>query len=249
MKKKDTEVKSSYSLRELVVEITGVSPLMDSFNAEYKAVQRIVQVMKMITGNKEKLTVQHDEKAAFVAITKKLYEMILKEESNEYQELFNRMKINEQLSEQELTMLIEWFKEALELSNSEIHKLALEKVTVDEKFYSLRDEVEKLIINDVHQITKIMDTSRREMRIKEYLTILKKEIRLENWRNEVKNELANDFIMRKMIEVSKDSKFDVKEVLEGKDPVLLQEVMSEIINRDIKRLINKGDNNKETDSK
>jgi hypothetical protein len=53
-KRKNNQPKKSYSLRSLVEEITGVEEGKDNFNAEYKAVQRIVQAMKKITGNQEK---------------------------------------------------------------------------------------------------------------------------------------------------------------------------------------------------
>lgn len=69
---KNKKIKPSYSLRELIPEIAGIPELKGAhFDAEYKAVQRIVKVMKNITGNKEvRKRIPHEEKKSFIIITK-----------------------------------------------------------------------------------------------------------------------------------------------------------------------------------
>jgi hypothetical protein len=249
-KRKNTQPKKSYSLRSLVGEITGVEENDYSFEAAYKAVQRIVQVMKKITGNQEKRqSIPHEEKAGFVLITRKLYNMIKNDPTNKGQELFSRIRQEKPLTEEELVKLIDWFKEALEANtDSELHRWVLERVKAEERFFSWMDEVKERMLRDFALLEKIESISQREQRMKEYLSILKDGTALQEWRSQVNTDYQHELFKKKMIVVAREKGFNVQEVLEGKNLELLEEVTSEIIQRDVEYYLKHSHQTMETDS-
>ncbi|WP_310356594.1 hypothetical protein [Neobacillus drentensis] len=138
---KNKKIKPSYSLRELIPEIAGIQELKDAhFDAEYnKAVQRIVKVMKSITGNDEvRQRIPHEEKESFIIITRNLYNMIKNDQTGEGQDLFARMAADEVLTAKEYEKLIGFFKKGFK-ANPELplNKLLIERSNGDDRFYQL----------------------------------------------------------------------------------------------------------------
>ncbi|MEQ2465135.1 hypothetical protein [Niallia hominis] len=247
-KSKNKKTKSTYSLRKLIPEITGIPNLKDAlFDAEYKAVQRIVKVMKNITGNNEvRQRIPHEEKDSFIIITRNLYNMIKNDQSGEGQELFARMAAEELLTGKEYEKLIGFFKEGFK-ANPELplNKLLIERVNSDDSFYQLQDGIEQLVQRDINLLVDLDSHSVREQRIKEYLSFLKDSSEMNAWRNSVESDLKAELFKKKIIAIAMEKGLDVKKVLEGKDHDLLEEVTGEIIKRDIEAYLRNMD---ETDS-
>ncbi len=232
---KKEKTKQSYSLRELVPKITGVKKDDYNFDAEYKAVQRIVQVMRNITGNIESnKRIPQDEKDSFVIITRNLYNLVKNEQSGQGQELFARMAAGETLTAKEYELLIKLFKEGFE-ANPELplHKLLLERVNSENRFYQLQDEIEQLVQQDINLLIDLELFSIREQRATEYLSLLRDSSHMNTWRANVHTDLRGEIFKKKMIAIANEKGLDVQKVLEGKDHNLLEEVISEMIRRDV----------------
>jgi len=245
---KDKKIKLSYSLRELIPEITGIPKLKDAhFDAEYKAVQRIVKVMKNITGNNEvRQRIPHEEKKSFIIITRNLYNMIKNDQSGEGQDLFARMAADEVLTGKEYEKLIGFFKEGFK-ANPELplNRLLIERVNSDDRFYQLQDEIVQIVQRDINLLVDLESYSIREQRIKEYLSFLKDSSQMNAWRNSVESDLKAELFKKKIIAIVMEKGLDVKKVLEGTDSDLLEEVTGEIIKRDMEAFLKNMD---ETDS-
>lgn len=245
---KNKKIKPSYSLRELIPEIAGIPELKDAhFDAEYKAVQRIVKVMKNITGNDEvRQRIPHEEKKSFIIITRNLYNMIKNDQTGEGQDLFARMAADEVLTGKEYEKLIGFFKEGFK-ANPELplNKLLIERVNSDDCFYQLQDEVEQLVQSDINLLVDLEGYSIREQRIKEYLLLLKDSPQMNAWRNSVELDLKAELLKKKIIAIAMEKGMDVQKVLEGKDRDLLEEVTGEIIKWDMEAYLRNMD---ETDS-
>lgn len=242
------KIKESYSLRELIPEITGVNKLDYNFDSEYKAVQRIVKVMKNITGNKENnKRIPQEEKDSFVIITRNLYNLIKNEESGQGQELFSRMAAGEALTAKEYELLIKLFKEGFE-ANPELplYKLLLKRVNSEDRFYQLQDEIEQIVQADINLLVDVESFSTREQRAREYLSILKDLSRMNKWRTNVRSDIEGEQIKKMMITIANEKDLDVQKVLEGKDYSLFDEVVGEMIKRHIVETYIK--NIEETDS-
>lgn len=248
-KRKSDQAKSSYSLRGLVGEITGVYPEDINFDAEYTAVRRLVTAMQKATGNQEKIKrIPADEKEGFVVITKKLYKMLKYDQTGNAQKLFARMREQKQLTEEELNNLIDLFKEGLTANpNSELHRRTLARIEKEEQFSQMKIDVEELITNDIGLIEDGSNTLQREVRMKEYLAILKENTQLREWRDKATEDYQQEMIKRKMMIVAEEKGFDIQEVLEGKNPDLIKAVISEIVDRDMEQFL-KQQSNEETDS-
>lgn len=243
-KSKNKKTKSSYSLRELIPEITGIPKLKDAlFDAEYKAVQRIVKVMKNITGNNEvRQRIPHEEKDSFIIITRNLYNMIKSDQSGEGQDLFARIAAEEELTGKEYEKLISFFKEGFE-ANPELplYKLLVEQVNSEDRFYQLQDEIEQLVQSDMNLLVDLESSSLRERRVKEYLSFLKDSSHMDAWRTNVESDLKGELFKKKIIAIANEKGLDVQKVLEGKDYNLLEEVTSEIIKRDVEAYLKNTD--------
>lgn len=229
------KIKESYSLRELIPEITGVNKLDYNFDSEYKAVQRIVKVMKNITGNKEKSKrIPQEEKGSFVIITRNLYNLIKNEQSGQGQELFSRMAIGETLIAKEYELLIKLFREGFE-ANPELplYKLLLERVNSEDRYYQIQDEIEQLVQSDMSLLADLEPFSLREQRAMEYLSFLKNSSHMNTWRANVHTDIKGEMVKKEIIAIASEKGLDVQRVLEGKDQKLLEEVISEMIRRDL----------------
>lgn len=246
--RKNKKIKPSYSLRELIPEIAGIPELKDAhFDAEYKAIQRIVKVMKNITGNDEvRQRIPYEEKESFIIITRKLYNMIKNDQTGEGQDLFARMAADEVLTGKEYEKLIGFFKEGFK-ANPELplNKLLIERVNSDDSFYQLQDEIEQLVQRDINLLVDLESYSLREQKIKEYLSFLKDSSQMNAWRNGVESDLKAEQLKKRIIAIAMEKGLDVQKVLEGKDRDLLEEVTGEIIKRDMEAYLRNMD---ETDS-
>lgn len=245
---KNKKVKPSYSLRELIPEIAGIPELKDAhFDAEYKAVQRIVKVMKNITGNDEvRQRIPHEEKESFIIITRNLYNMIKNDQMGEGQDLFARMAADEKITGREYEKLIGFFKEGFK-ANPELplNKRLIERVNSDDRFYQLQDEIEQLVQRDMNLLVDLEGYSIREQRIMEYLSFLKDSPKMNAWRKSVESDLKAELFKKRIIAIAIEKGLDVQKVLEGQDSDLLEEVTCEIIKRDIEAYLKNLD---ETDS-
>ncbi|AMW97941.1 hypothetical protein [Rummeliibacillus stabekisii] len=193
-KKQKEKTKSSYSLRELTPEITGISKSDYRFDAEYKAVQRIVKVMKKLTNNNEKnMRISKEEKDSFVIITRNLYYMTKNDPTGEGQELFSRMAADEKLTVKEYDKLIKLFKEGFEANpDLPLYKMLLDRVNNEDNFYQLKAEIEQQVNQDINFLFRMESSSQREKRAKEYLAILKESSQLNDWREDVKLDLQEE---------------------------------------------------------
>jgi len=235
--------KEYVSLRELVGEITGIkeSGSHGSFEGEYKNVQRIVTVMRDLTGTKQ-TRISRDDKEAFVIITKHLYEMIHTDNSGEGQKLFKRLKDGKKLTPAEYDKLIAFFVEGL-LANPN-HPLLphfknlMKRADSEDRFLALQDEVEKRVIEDFKLLGDIDNFTLREQRANEYLAFLTQFEQVKAWRNEVKFDLEKERTIQRIISIATDKGFDVEEVLAGTNTDMLEEITKEMVRRGAKAFIN-----------
>jgi hypothetical protein len=229
----------SYFLKDLVPEITGVKKSNNTFDAEYQAVKRIVQVMKRLTGNNENMKkIPYEEKDGFVVVTRNFYNMIKNDQTGKGQELFTRMNAEKELTEKEYGKLISFFKEGFEVNPDQpLYKLLLERVNSDDRYYQFQDEIEQVVLHDIGLLAKMESFSQREQRVKEYLSLLKDSTLFESWRTNVHSDLQGELIKKKIMVIANEKGWDVQKVLEGKDNNLVEEVISEIIDRDMDALL------------
>lgn len=192
--KKKKKEKTTYSLRELIPEITGASKLDDNFEAEYTAVRRMVNIMKTLTGNNQKnQRISHEEKDSFVIITRNLYNMTKNDPTGEGQELFSRMAADEKLTVKEYDKLIKLFKEGFEANpDLPLYKTLIDRVNNEDNFYQLQAGIEKQVIQDINFLFRMESSSQREKRANEYLAILKESSQLNAWRDDVKSDLQEE---------------------------------------------------------
>lgn len=231
--------KETFSLRSLMKEITGLTPMDDIFEAEYAKLRRIVKAMNQSLGNNENVgSIPISIKDSFVVITKKLYEELRYDQTGDFIGLFNRMKNNHQLTEKELDMLIDWFKEAMQANpETEAHKNTIALIEAEENYHKIADEVYSVFKNDMELINKITNIPLREQLVKQYLSLLKENHLLTKWRNQLYGALENEYFQREITIIAEEKGLDVEEVLNGTNQELFEIVVGEMIKRDTAMLV------------
>lgn len=228
--KRQRKEKEILSLRSLVTEITGVTEENIKFETAEKRVQRIVQDMQKAEGIEQgTLKIHKDNKAAFVKITKELYE-------NEHlKDLQKKFAKNESLSLEEL---LEWsdflqdgFKEGQPEEIQAMIDNGFEKMTEKkyfEKLQSILDVVKKdsdLMedVNNVEKQMKFMD---------DYLKIM--EVALLNWRLNITSYLMCQEITEGAYEDIVDSRGQNQPLHDKMTDEILEKIKNEIESLGIK---------------
>lgn len=231
-RKKETE-KSFSSVRSLVTKITGVSENRDEeFDAAYKEVQRIVKTMQIFVDNKGRLKVSPDFEDGMVFLTKAFLP------TGPARDLYDKIRLNQRLSEDEQIKLTNLFKGATKLNkNSPENDLLLQRTQAEEEFMSLMDEIREIMLNDIDLADSVTHHTERVRLLKNYRDHLVQS--LNEWRVEVADVKKNEAILLKLIEIGLEKGYGADDLHENMKPEVLQELMKELVLRDSVEIINR----------
>lgn len=224
-KRKKQAEKEFYSLREIVVEITGINEDDKAFDAKYKEIQRIIGAFRKSLGQKgSRMKIALSEKNVLVEATANFYN------NEEAREIIRKLDKEERLTIEEHDVLINIFVEAMLKYATEDEKKKLEqfvKEMKDDEFFDKGEIIKKEVIEDIFLADKIKHYETKLKYLDEYKEIL--DDALKTWRSNIKMHIKHDKAYERVVQ--KHPEYLQDEPLSDKNmtPEILLSIMNEIM--------------------
>lgn len=222
-KREKKSEKQFYSLREIVVEITGIDEDSDLFDAKYKEIQRIVGVFRKLLGQKgSKMRIHSSEKNAVVEATKSFYM------NEDARKIIKKLDKEETLTIEEHDFLIDIFVEAKLKYSTEDEEKKVKQFIVEAKqdeFFDKGAKIKKEVIDDIFLVDKIEDYETKLEYLNEYKKIL--DDSLETCRNNIKIHIEYDKAYERV--VKKHTEYLRDQSLTDKN--IASEVLTSMLNK------------------
>jgi hypothetical protein len=223
-----TKDRTHYSVSSLVPEISGLTELDIGYGAAKKEVQRIVNTMKEFANSTGTLKVAPESKDGLIFLTKEFWF------TGNARPIYEKIRLKEELSEEEETQLIELFKEAVKLNKDGSEKeLLLKRTTAEEEFSALANEIMEIISNDLNLADTIFYHENRVEALRKYRDSLVTS--MESWRSEANNILVTESILVRLTELGLEQGYSPENIMN--DPGIYDKLRKELAERDSIELI------------
>lgn len=228
-KRKKESGKEFYSLREMVVEITGINEEDKIFDAKYKEIQRIIRAFRKSLGQKgSRMKIASSEKNILVEATKNFYN------NEEAREIIRKLDKEERLTIEEHDVLINIFVEVMLKYSTEDEKKKLEqfvKEMKDDEFFDKGEIIKKEVIEDMFLVDEIKHYETKLKYLDEYKKIL--DDALKTWRNDISMHIKHDKAYERLVQKRPECLLDEPLSDKNMTPEILVGIMNEIILMDL----------------